>query len=238
MKLFTSAFAQTMGDLGIGGYDVDVESVMKALRVYQTRDKKRFEQTLQEYDELRKKYANDLFVWTGAFRGSGKSATPIMQPGARTMYPHDTIMMQIFEYTHGDDPSVTKDLKFEATMLHADWVNAHVNHVLNSIYHLALPEIDRFLLVNYGRIYKCIDVIYGGRNVENADEQYQAALISFEREHKRVPNQVEREEIQRRFYKTGEAVLEEKRQQLLDEFKNEWNEFIEKDVDDILERGK
>ncbi len=224
MKLFASGFAFRLDELGADGYAADYDQIMSALEKYKLRDRnQRFEWTLPEYKELRLRYLNDFSVSKFVAQDIYKTT-----PGPRNLFPTGGILEYVFDNAQNE---------FGNNELLNAWINAHVNEAINQIYNMNLPTIEEFIVLNDGYINEAIELLFSGKNDPEANEHYPVALIAKQRELGRDLTKSERIQIRCRFYKTGDELLMEYKDEFIKEVREEWATFKDSGVANLIKRG-
>lgn len=205
-KIFTSGFTSILDDIGCDGYGVDVDAVYEAMR---------------RNDPL--KGAPEIMTVKLLYeRGV---AGPFAQPGG--------MIETLFQTARKTD--VTK-IGVYAEFTPYRWVDTHVNLVLNRIYGANRPLLDNFLLLNDGAFDVLIKQAFGGADHADADKDYPMALLVAERNKGSELTSVEIANIRAKYYKRTPEELDELKQQLICEIKEEWERFSSLTTDEILNR--
>lgn len=203
-KVFASGFTSILDDIGCDGYGVDVDAVYEAMR---------WNDPLKGAPEIMTvKLLYERGV-AGPFAQAGGMIETLLQTARQT--------------------DVSKIGSY-AWHLQYRWAEPHVNLVLNRIYGSERPLIDNFLLLNDGAFDVLIKQAFGGADHADADKDYPMALLVAERNKGSELTPVEIANIRAKYYKRTPEELDELKQQLICEIREEWERFSGLTTDEIL----
>lgn len=213
-KIFASGFTSILDDIGCDGYGVDVDAVFEAMKRNDPLH------GAPEIETITKHYYSVHFYGRNGIDG---------YPGA--FVPSGGLIEALFNAAKQSD--VTK-LGGYARDWWRRWIDAHVNLVLNRIYGANRPLIDNFLLLNDGAFDVLIKYAFGGADHAEADKDYPIALLVAERNKGSKLTPVEIANIRTKYYRRTPEELDELKQQLIREIKEEWEHFSSLTTDEIL----
>lgn len=224
MKIFASGFAFRLDSLGLDGYAVDSDAVLKAMEQYKERKWEMFEHTLPEFKSTTDAYTSDFYSFKWVAKNTWKYF-----PGPRKIVPTGGMIEDVFEKLMGED-----EIHTLVYILFCDWVTAHANEVVNQIYGTNLPTIESFLLLSDGKINDIIETVYGGHNDPEANAHFAVAKIAEQRALQRELTDEEIKRIRIKFYRTSDSDLQQYKEQFVNEIRDEWSKFMNGTLKELI----
>ena len=115
------------------------------------------------------------------------------------------------------------------------WGVVHNTAILNRTYDMHLPELNTFLLINNVAINKLIESLFRGFNDRYADQHYPALLKAETLLRGRELSEDEIECVRMKCYSRSDAQIADIKKSLLQEFLDEWDDFIRVSIIDLVD---